>query len=70
MQCYELTISNLRDRFKNNQINLDPPYQRKPAWKAKQRLLLLSSLFNGIPIPALIFHKRFNTIQRRKCTTC
>lgn len=66
MQCYELTISNLRDRFKNNQINLDPPYQRKPAWKAKQRLLLLSSLFNGIPIPALIFHKRFNTKSKKE----
>lgn len=60
MNSYTLTIGELRDKFKNNQINLDPPYQRKPAWKTKQRLLLLSSLFNGIPIPALIFHKHFD----------
>lgn len=45
--------------FENRQIELDPPYQRKPAWKTTQRRLLLSSLFNGIPIPALIFHKHF-----------
>ena len=65
MNCYTLTISDLRDKFKNNQINLDPPYQRKPAWKTKQRLLLLSSLFNGIPIPALIFHKHFNNRTKK-----
>ncbi len=65
MDCYTLTIAGLRDRYKNGQINLDPPYQRKPAWKTKQRLLLLSSLFNGIPIPALIFHKHFNTQTKK-----
>lgn len=59
MKCYEKTIAELRDMFENKQIELNPPYQRKPAWKSKQRRLLLSSLFNGIPIPALIFHKHF-----------
>ena len=65
MRCYTMTIGELRDKFKNNQIELDPPYQRKPAWKTKQRLLLLSSLFNGIPIPALISHKHFNTKTKK-----
>lgn len=65
MNCYTITISDLRDKYKNNQINLDPPYQRKPAWRTKQRLLLLSSLFNGIPIPALIFHKHFNNRTKK-----
>ncbi|HHT9126163.1 MAG TPA: HNH endonuclease family protein [Candidatus Brocadiia bacterium] len=59
MKCHTRTIAELRDMFVNKQIELDPPYQRKPAWKPKQRKLLLSSLFNGIPIPALIFHKHF-----------
>lgn len=59
MKCYTKTISELRMMFKNKQIELEPPYQRKPAWKTNQRRLLLSSLFNGIPIPALIFHKHF-----------
>lgn len=59
MKCYDKTIAELRGMFDNDQIELNPPYQRKPAWKTKQRILLLSSLFNGIPIPALIFHKHF-----------
>lgn len=59
MKCYPKTIAELRDLFDNKQIELSPPYQRKPAWNSKQRRLLLSSLFNGIPIPALIFHKHF-----------
>lgn len=66
MKCNSLTIGALRDRYKNKQIDLDPPYQRKPAWKTKQRLLLLSSLFNGIPIPALIFHKHFNPKTKKE----
>ena len=60
MNCYKLSISALRTRYKNGQVELEPPYQRKPAWRRKQRLSLLSSLFNGIPIPALIFHKHFD----------
>lgn len=59
MKCYTRSIAELRDMFVHGQIELDPPYQRKPAWKTNQRRLLLSSLFNGIPIPALVFHKHF-----------
>ena len=60
MKCYELTIGNLRDRYKYKQLELNPPYQRRPVWKTKDRKLLLSSIFHGIPIPAIIFHKRFD----------
>ncbi|MFH1773917.1 MAG: DUF262 domain-containing protein [Methanobacteriota archaeon] len=66
MKCYSMTIGALRDKYRYGQINLDPPYQRKPAWKTKQRRLLLSSLFNGIPIPALIFHKQFDTESKKE----
>jgi hypothetical protein len=59
MKCYTKTIAEIRDMYDNRQIELEPPYQRKPAWGTKQRRLLLSSLFNGIPIPALIFHNHF-----------
>ena len=65
MRCYTKTIAELRDMYDNRQIELDPPYQRKPAWKTKQRILLLSSLFNGIPIPALIFHKHFKSSKAK-----
>lgn len=66
MKCTSMSIGDLRIKYKYGQINLDPPYQRKPVWKTRQRLLLLSSLFNGIPIPALIFHKYFNFKKKKE----
>jgi hypothetical protein len=66
MKCTSMSIGDLKMKYRYGQINLDPPYQRKPAWKTRQRLLLLSSLFNGIPIPALIFHKYFDSRKRKE----
>jgi 5-methylcytosine-specific restriction endonuclease McrA len=60
MKCYSQTIGNIRDKFKYKQLELNPPYQRRPVWKTKQRMLLISSIFNGIPIPAIILHKHFD----------
>lgn len=39
MKCQVLTVGNLRDRFKYKQLELNPPYQRRPVWKTKQRKL-------------------------------
>jgi 5-methylcytosine-specific restriction endonuclease McrA len=66
MKCTTMSIGELRDKYRIHQINLNPPYQRKPVWRTRDRLLLLSSLFNGIPIPAVIFHKYFNSKMRRE----
>ena len=66
MKCTTMSIGELKDKYKIHQINLDPPYQRRPVWKTKDRILLLSSLFNGIPIPAVIFHKYFNSKKKRE----
>ena len=56
MTTKKLTIADLQAMYKK--LELNPPYQRRPVWKTKQRQLLLASIFNGIPIPALIFHKQ------------
>lgn len=60
MKCYTWTISQLRDLYKLRQLELNPPYQRRSVWKTKQRKLLVESVFNGVPIPALIVHKRYD----------
>jgi len=65
MECNKYSISEIRDFYDNCQIELNPPYQRKPAWKRKQRILLLSSIFNGIPIPALIFNKKWDSEKHK-----
>ena len=62
MKSYTQTIGNIVDKYKYNQLELNPPYQRRSVWKTRQRTLLLSSIFNGIPIPALIFHKHFDQL--------
>lgn len=65
MKSYTQTIGNIVDKYKYNQLELNPPYQRRSVWKTRQRTLLLSSIFNGIPIPALIFHKHFDGRKKK-----
>lgn len=57
LKCYSLSISQICKLYRRNKIQLNPPYQRRPAWRTRQREDLLESIFNGIPIPAVIFYK-------------
>ena len=57
VKCYSTTIRDLCRDFTKGKIVLDPPYQRRPAWKPRQRWDLLGSIFNGIPIPAVILYR-------------
>jgi 5-methylcytosine-specific restriction endonuclease McrA len=57
VQCYSTTIRDLCWAYTRGKIVLDPPYQRRPAWKPRQRWELLGSVFNGIPIPAVILYR-------------
>jgi hypothetical protein len=40
-----------RDRFKENCLELKPPFQRKPVWVAKQKCFLIESILLELPIP-------------------
>ncbi|MFH1969508.1 MAG: DUF262 domain-containing protein [Verrucomicrobiota bacterium] len=57
LKSYSLTVSEFCHLFRYGKIELKPPYQRRPAWKTRQREDLLESIFNGIPIPAVILYK-------------
>lgn len=57
LKCYSLTVSEFCRLYQRGKIDLEPPYQRRPAWKTRQREALLESVFNGIPIPAVILYK-------------
>lgn len=59
LKCNEVTLGELVDWYKTKKINLEPPYQRKPIWSKNQRIRLLTSIFNGIPIPSLIFNVKY-----------
>ncbi len=45
------------DLNKMNQLNLDPPYQRKSVWTIKDRKYFLDTIFRNYPCPAIFIHK-------------
>lgn len=63
LTCYPMTIAELCRLYRERKLDLEPPYQRRPAWKTRQREDLLESIFNGIPIPAVIL---FKTVTKRR----
>src|SRR6478735_8450204 len=50
-------ISWLLDLEKNNQLDLDPPYQRKSVWTSSDRKFFLDTIFRNYPSPAIFLHK-------------
>jgi Protein of unknown function DUF262 len=47
----EQTISWIRDRYRDGELIIKPPYQRKPVWAAKQRCFLIESILLNLPVP-------------------
>ncbi len=40
-----------------NQLNLEPPYQRKSVWTLKDRKFFLDTIFRNYPCPTIFIHK-------------
>ena len=57
LKSYTWSVSTICRLYRQSKINLEPPYQRRPAWRTRQREDLLDSIFNGIPLPAIIVYK-------------
>lgn len=53
-------ISWFLDLYKNSQLNLDPPYQRRSVWTRKDKLFFLDTIFKGYPCPAIFIHKEID----------
>ena len=51
-------ISWFLDLAANGQLELDPPYQRRSVWSAKDRRYFLDTIFRGYPSPAIFLHKQ------------
>jgi len=50
-------ITWLLDLNRNKQLDLDPPYQRRSVWTAKDRRFFLDTIFRDYPSPAIFLHK-------------
>jgi hypothetical protein len=46
------------DLHSNEQLQLNPAYQRRSVWTLKDRRFFLDTIFNGYPCPAIFLHKR------------
>ena len=46
------------DLKRNNQLELNPPFQRRSVWTLKDRRFYLDTIFKGYPCPAIFLHKR------------
>ncbi|QXE86376.1 DUF262 domain-containing protein [Geomonas nitrogeniifigens] len=60
-------ISWFLDLNRNDQLDLDPPYQRRSVWTPKDRRFFLDTVFRGYPSPSIFLHKVSdggNTIYR------
>jgi hypothetical protein len=51
------TISWFQKEYKEGNITLRPPYQRKPVWAARQKCYLIESILYGLPIPEIFVHE-------------
>ena len=53
-------ITWLLDLDRNNQLDLEPPYQRRSVWTRKDRQFFLDTIFRNFPSPAIFLHKSMN----------
>lgn len=51
-------ISWFLDLHRNEQLDLDPPYQRRSVWSPKDRRFFLDTIFRGYPSPSIFLHKQ------------
>ena len=51
-------ISWFLDLHANDQLDLDPSYQRRSVWSPKDRRFFLDTIFRGYPSPAIFLHKQ------------
>ena len=50
-------ISWFLDLRRHDQLDLDPPYQRRSVWTPKDRRFFLDTVFQGYPCPPIFLHK-------------
>ncbi len=51
-------VSWFLDLSANDQLDLEPPYQRRSVWSPKDRRFFLDTIFRGYPSPSIFLHKQ------------
>ncbi len=50
-------VSWFLDLFDKQQLNLDPPYQRRSVWSPRDRRYFIDTILNNYPAPPIFLHK-------------
>lgn len=48
------------DMYRNKQLELNPPYQRKSVWTPKDRKFFLDTIFRNYPAPPVFVHREID----------
>jgi Protein of unknown function DUF262/HNH endonuclease len=54
----QYTVQDIINRYRNENLNLEPGFQRKSVWTLSDRKKLIDSVARGFPLPAVFFYKR------------
>ena len=57
-------ISWFLDLRRHQQLDMNPPYQRKSVWNSKDRRFFLDTVFRGYPSPPIFLHKKLDDDQQ------
>ena len=50
-------ISWFLDQYERNQLDLEPPYQRRSVWSPRDRKFFIDTILNNYPAPPVFLHK-------------
>lgn len=57
-------ISWFLDQYERNQLDLDPPYQRRSVWSPRDKKFFVDTILNNYPAPPVFLHKTMDDSGR------
>lgn len=58
-QADQKTVQTIIHHYENNQLNLEPGFQRSSVWTESDRSKLIDSILRNYPLPSIFLYKRY-----------
>lgn len=59
------SINDFLEWHQNNQLELNPKFQRRSVWNDSARSFLMDTIIRGFPIPKVFIRQKINTLTRK-----
>jgi hypothetical protein len=59
------TVNDFVNMYRQNQLNLEPGFQRQSVWRMADRVKLIESILQGYPMPSVFLYKNMSDGQLR-----